>query len=190
MRCFQCDNEATQECPRCGALYCDAHGDALCERCMDPALALPSYRVYRGSVLALLVGSVVAVWLLVLPPAGADQDGPPGALSGLVNTPTAVATETPTATATAEPTETPAETGTPEATEEPDDTPTATPEPTEPPAEQTYTVQPGDTLFAIAERFAPPGADLSAYADRLATVNNLADSASLSIGQVLIIPAE
>ena len=34
---------------------------------MDPALALPSYRVYRGSLLALLVGSIVAVWLLVLP---------------------------------------------------------------------------------------------------------------------------
>ena len=52
VECFQCDQEAQQECPRCGALYCDDHGDALCERCMDPALALPSYRVYRGSLLA------------------------------------------------------------------------------------------------------------------------------------------
>ena len=30
-------------------------------------LAVPSYRVFRGSLLALLVGSIVAVWLLVLP---------------------------------------------------------------------------------------------------------------------------
>ena len=48
-------------------LYCDDHGDALCERCMDPASALPSYRVYRGSLIALLIGSIFAVWLLVRP---------------------------------------------------------------------------------------------------------------------------
>lgn len=190
MRCFQCDDEATQECPRCGALYCDAHGDALCARCMDPALAMPSYRVYRGSILALLVGSVVAVWLLVLPPAGADQDGPPQALSGLVNTPTPVAsTPTPTPTATA--TSTAEATGT--ATEEPEDTatptPTSTPTPT-PQAEQTYTVQPGDTLFAIAERFAPAGTDISTFANRIATANNIVDHTALQIGQVLVIPGE
>lgn len=149
---------------------------------MDPALALPSYRVYRGSVVALLVGSVVAVWLLVLPPAGADQDGPPGSIADLVNTPTATATATPT------PTEEPGATPTPTAT------PTATPEATETaaptPEQQTYVVQAGDTLFAIAERFAPAGTDATSFADSIARANNIADASTIQIGDELIIPAE
>lgn len=180
MRCYQCDEDATQECPRCGALYCDAHGDALCARCMDPALALPSYRVYRGSVVALLVGSVVAVWLLVLPPAGADQDGPPGSIADLVNTPTASATPTPTEEPGVTVTPTPTSTATPEATE------TAAPTP----EQQTYVVQAGDTLFAIAERFAPAGVDATSFAESIARANNIADTSTIQIGDELIIPAE
>src|SRR5438132_11287639 len=90
MQCFRCDQPATQECGRCGNLYCDDHGDALCERCMDPTSALPSYRVYRGSLLALLIGSVFAVWLLVRPGGAADQDGPPAAVAAVL--PSAAAT--------------------------------------------------------------------------------------------------
>lgn len=150
---------------------------------MDPALALPSYRVYRGSFLALLVGSVVAVWLLVLPPAGADQDGPPDSISGLVN-PTATATATETPTADGEETPTPTPTATVTGTPAPTDTPT--PEPT--PEERTYVVQPGDTLFAIAEQFAAPGQDVSAFANEIVAANNLPDASSLQIGDELIIP--
>ncbi|MGE3961579.1 MAG: LysM peptidoglycan-binding domain-containing protein [Dehalococcoidia bacterium] len=184
MRCFQCDEDATQECPRCGALYCDDHGDALCARCTDPALALPSYRVYRGSLLALLIGSIVAVWLLVLPPASADQDGPPDSISGLVNTPTATATATPSVTTTPEATA--AATGTAEPTETPTPTPTATPEA----QETTYIVQGGDTLFLIADQFAPPGVDPTEFANSIAAANGITDPSSLQVGQELIIPAE
>ncbi len=135
MECFLCEQDAVQECPRCGALYCDDHGDALCERCMDPALALPSYRVYRGSLLALLVGSVFAVWLLVRPPDGADLDAaereqPPPRISA---SPVAVAPSAPP------PTSTPVTGGgavaTPTATATPTTTPTATPTP-EPAAQE------------------------------------------------------
>lgn len=160
---------------------------------MDPALALPSYRVYRGSLLALLVGSIVAVWLLVLPPAGADQDGPPDSIARLVTTasptpsPTAIATAS--STGTPSPTSTADGTGTPGATEEPTATPTPTPTAT--PSEQTtYTVQAGDTLFAIAANLAQPGTDSAAFAQEIAAVNGITDAASLSIGQVLIIPAQ
>ena len=152
---------------------------------MDPALALPSYRVYRGSLLALLVGSIVAVWLLVLPPASADQDGPPDSIAGLVNTRTA----TPEATPTAAPTEvggTPEATPTSEATETPSPTPTATPEA----QEQTYIVQAGDTMFVIAEQFAPPGVEVADFADRIAQANGITDPSSLQVGQELIIPNE
>ncbi len=185
MRCFQCDEDATQECPRCGALYCDDHGDALCDRCTDPALALPSYRVYRGSLGALLVGSIVALWLLVLPPAGADRDGPPQTIAGLVNTPTPTTEATEVAEpvgATPEPTASVAPTS--------DPTPEPTPDVTPEPQEQTYVVQGGDTLLGIAERFAPAGVAPGDFATRIQEVNGITDASALQIGQEITIPDE
>ncbi len=152
---------------------------------MDPALALPSYRVYRGSLLALLVGSIFAVWLLILPPAAADQDGPPDAIADLVGT----RTPTPTGDATPAPTEvgeTPGATPTPELTATPEPTPAGTPEP----EEQTYIVQGGDSLLLIAEQFAPPGVDPGDFADSIQAANGIADPSSLQVGQELIIPNE
>ncbi len=153
---------------------------------MDPALALPSYRVYRGSLLALLVGSIIAVWLLVLPPASADQDGPPDSIAGFVNSPTATATATAEGTQAAEETPAGTETATPEATETPSPTPSETAEP----EETTYIVQAGDTLFLIAEQFAPPGVDPADFASSIATANGITDPSSLQVGQELTIPAQ
>lgn len=171
---------------------------------MDPALALPSYRVYRGSLLALLVGSIVAVWLLILPPASADQDGPPESIAGLVNEPTVTATATAEASGTAEGeggtpgSEAPEGTGEaeggedasptppPEGTEPPESTPTGTPEP----QEQTYIVQSGDTLLIIAQQFAPAGTDPTTFANTIAAANGITDPSSLQVGQELTIPAQ
>lgn len=167
-------------------LYCDDHGDALCDRCQDPSLALPSYQIYRGSILALLIGSVFAVWLLVLPPAGADRDAPPSPLAGFqppTPTPTVEVTPTMTPTATATPT---AATSTATATGTPTATPTATetPEPTF----ETYLVEEGDSLFLIAERFLPTGRELGEFADEIAEINGIDDPTQIFIGQELQIP--
>lgn len=178
MQCFRCDQDAVQECPRCGALYCDTHGDALCARCADPVLAIPSYRVFRGSLLALLVGSVVAVWLLVLPPAGADQDRPPASLAGIVQSGTPTPRTTATATATASTTATVA-TATPTGTRTPSAATTAPP--TAAPTPRTYTVKPGDTLTGIAQQY---GVDQ----DAIARANNISDPTTIQAGQVLTIP--
>src|SRR6476619_1644140 len=112
MECFRCDQHAVQECARCGALYCDDHGDTLCERCMDPFNALPSSRVYRGSLIALLIGTVFAVWLLVRP--GDTNAGvPPAGLVAVLPSSTVVVAVTPTSapqgtgTPAAQPTEAP-----------------------------------------------------------------------------------
>lgn len=187
MHCYACDEQATQECARCGALYCDNHGDALCARCMDPASAVPSYRVFRGSLAALLIGSVAAVWLLVLPPARADQDGPPSSIANLVQT----GTPKPSPTALATPTEsTPSPSATP--TRTPSPTPTATPSPTPtvaPGAATTYTVQAGDNLATIAQRFTLPGGNPQAVADAIAKANNIEDPRFIQVGQKLTIPA-
>lgn len=199
MHCYACDEQATQECARCGALYCDNHGDALCDRCMDPASAVPSYRVFRGSLAALLIGSIVAVWLLVLPPARADQDGPPSSIANLVQTGTPRPSATPQATAApGEPTATPSASPSPSATptRTPSPTPTATPTATATPTPTivpgqatTYTVQPGDTLLSIAQRFTPAGGDVQATADAISKANNITDPRSIQIGQKLNIPA-
>ena len=186
MECFLCEQDAAQECPRCGALYCDDHGDALCERCIDPTLALPSYRIYRGSLLALLVGSVFAIWLLVQPPDGADLDAPererpPPRIS---DSPVAVAPSAPPPAST--PVTRSGAVASPTATATPTPTPTATATPQ--PTVQEYTVQVGDTLILIAERFMPAGGDLDAYVVELAELNGISDIALVQIDQVLRIP--
>ena len=88
LRCFECDELPTGECPRCGQLYCYDHGDALCDRCADPARSAPSYQVYRGSLLALALGAIFAIWLLISP--AADAAG--SVASGLRPQPTATRT--------------------------------------------------------------------------------------------------
>ena len=64
-------------------------------------------------------------------------------------------------------------------TPSPTPTPAATPTPT--PAPQTYTVQAGDTLLQVAERFGITVDDLQAK-------NNLADPNSIFVGQKLELP--
>ncbi|WP_322511775.1 LysM peptidoglycan-binding domain-containing protein [Chloroflexus sp.] len=93
-------------------------------------------------------------------------------------------TLTPTLIATLEPTPTPVPTATPEPTPSP--APTATPEPTPAPTAagpRRYTVQAGDTLRIIAERF---GVTIEA----ILQANNLtpAQGDNLQVGQELVIP--
>jgi len=93
--------------------------------------------------------------------------------------PTATSAPTPEPSATAEPTAEPTATSAP--TPEPTFAPTAPPAP--PPAPRRYTVQPGDTIRAIAERF-------GITVTELLRANNLAASAADTIrpGQELVIP--
>jgi LysM repeat protein len=90
--------------------------------------------------------------------------------------PTAVATQTATAEPTSEPTVAP--TATPEPTAVP---PTAAPAP--PAAQRTYTVQPGDTLLSIAEKF-------NTTVTAIVKANNLTpqQADALRVGQELVIP--
>lgn len=180
--CYYCDAEAVQECPRCGALYCDSHGEALCVRCQDPALALPSYRVYRGSLAALLVGTLLAVWLLLTPQSSTDADGP-ASLSGLIGTPTASATPSAT-TVAAGPTPTSTATASATATA----TATATPTEAATSGDIEYTVGPGETLFSIAEQYAPPGVEVLTFVDQIVAYNGIVDPSTIAVGQVVRIP--
>ncbi len=143
MECFRCERQAARECPRCGLLYCLEHGDVVCERCMDPALATPSPRVYRGALIVLVAASILALWLLLWP-AGSGDEGQgatsPERPSQSAVLPTTAPTPSPTPpptpatdatpTATPSPAATPSPTAAPTAAPSPTTTPTASPTPT------------------------------------------------------------
>ena len=188
MTCYVCGKEATHRCPRCAKLYCDEHGDELCAACQDPASAIPSGAVFRGSLLALLVASVLALWLLIQPPGlPGGEPGEEAVLPLPTITPAALtsptATPTPTATPSPTPSLTPEATLSPTPSPTPEPTPTPTPIPTpEPPPFTEYEVQPGDTLSAIAQAF-------GTTIDEIVRINGLeSQDVIIDVGQKLLVP--
>lgn len=188
MDCYACDNEATRQCRRCARVYCEVHGGDLCGECLNPASALPSFNLYRGSLLILLVGTAVAIWLLVRPAGSGESGGPQ---IGILNvTPTPIVTQEPVGTPTPELTGTPDGTTTPGTTTPGTTTPGGTETPEDgTPGPQLYTVQAGDTLSGIAERFVPDGVDVFDYAQQIADASGLSSvDEPLTPGQRLVLP--
>src|SRR5690606_24520516 len=93
-RCHYCDQSAEEQCPTCGRLFCKSHGEDVCLRCMAPASATPGAAVYRGSLLALVAGTAVAIYLIVSPPS--SESAPANVRTFPTPTPAVVATATPT----------------------------------------------------------------------------------------------
>ncbi len=58
----------------------------------------------------------------------------------------------------------------------------------EPQAVGSYVVQPGDTLWSIAEGISEPGTDIREVVSDVKTLNAMSTS-SLQIGQALVVPA-
>jgi len=169
MDCYACEQAATQHCSRCGKAYCPDHGEsadsagaALCSECLSPVSATPSNVVFRSSLFALLIASVLSLWLLVRPP---DL---PGEESSLRPQPTALDTSEGATQSPEVPTTTPAAEA------------TATPAPETPPPNQ-YTVVEGDTWYGIAEA-------LGVDAEALAAANGLTLDDLIRPGDVLVIP--
>ena len=177
MECYACTNEATRQCRRCARVYCELHGGDLCAECLSPASTLPSFNLYRGSLLALLIATAVALWLLVRPPGSGD--GEAVIITDTTPTPVTRATNTPG-------TVTPGATSTPLASTTPG-TPGA--EPTTTAAPRTYVVQDGDTLLSIATASAPAGVDAFTYAQQIAAASGLPSvDTPINPGQTLILP--
>jgi LysM repeat protein len=142
-------------------------------------------------VAVLLVGVGAAAALALGGPAAFGIGGPPDPLiAGGDATPSASTraeptgtprpTALPSATRTPEPTATPTRTASASPTAAPTITPSVAPAATPPPA-QTYVVQEGDTLGAIAQRF---GTTVQA----IQAANDIPDPNEILIGQVLVIP--
>ena len=189
MECFLCEREAARECPRCGLLYCLEHGDVLCERCMDPAHALPSHRLYRGALFTLVAASVIALWLLLWPSVEGDGDATadavarptPNTVIAAIASPTApptpvtdaatTPTPSPTATATPSPTVTPSPAATATASLSPTATPTASPTPTPTPT-ATSTPTPTPTATPTPSPTATPTPEPTPRVPRRAYIAN------------------
>jgi LysM repeat protein len=142
---------------------------------------VPSFNLYRGSLLALLVGAALAVWLIVQP-TGDDAESSLG--------PTVI-TPTPTSVQPTQPVG-----ASPEATEPVEGTVPAgatTPEPTQVTATEPaagageYTVESGDTLSSICAAVGPVSLSLGDCVEEVKRLNGL-DSDVISVGQVLTIP--
>jgi LysM repeat protein len=144
--CHYCDRPAEAQCPTCGRLYCPEHGDDVCLRCLSPESATPSVIAYRGSIVALVLATIVVIFLVVRPPESKSA----------ADSVRSIGTSTPAVGATATPTRPggPTRTATVEATAsaQPSGTPTVAGSPTAP-GERTYTVKTGDTLSGIAAQF-------------------------------------
>ena len=160
---------------------------------------MPSSRVYRGSLVALLVASVFAVWLLVSPPAAVDRDQPPASIGQILGIPTATPVAVPTVESTASPTPVlptaaatvGVTTAVPVATEAATETAAALPTATAAPTSTTvYTVESGDSLSGIAAAYLPEGRDLLEFEDEIAERNEIEDKAQIFVGQELEIPGQ
>lgn len=197
MNCFSCEQPAVNACKRCSKPYCEDHGNAtFCADCLRPASAMPSFNLYRGSLLVLLIGTAVAVLLLVRPP-GSSSGAPdvtvarvtPTARSGGGGSTPSSGTPPQQQETPAPSEQTPGATGTPGAEETPSAGETPDAEPTSDVAFRQYVIQDGDSLFSIAENNMPPGDDLVAYVEAIATLNGwTVDSAILVVGETILLP--
>jgi len=123
---------------------------------------------YRGAVLALVVGSVVALFLIINPPESESTSNSPRMLA--TTTPALLTTATPTRTGKAARTPTATQ---PASAQTPVTTPTVT-------TQRTHTVQAGDTLSGIAQLY-------NTTVDALISANP-GTTENLQIGAVLRIP--
>jgi len=199
MTCFACEQEPTQQCSRCGRPYCDDHGEELCDACLNPASGVPSFSLYRGSLLALLIGACLSIWLFVQPNSSSGES----ALRPVVVTPTPAAARTLTTPApgtTQVPGTTPGGAlptqalagGTPVGTRPAGTTPAAG---ATPPATAAsggigeVEVRSGDTLSAICERVKPTAMTVTECVDRVVALNSLSRADAISVGDKLKVPS-
>ena len=215
--CYSCEEPAINACKRCAKPYCEDHGNAsYCADCLKPASAMPSFNLYRGALLVMLVGTALAVFLLLRPP-GESKGAAPVVVGNRGPTPTAsggkqeptVAPATPgaSATAAAAAASSTAGSGTPSAggtgtapagtpgtpgaatTGTPSASGTPTASGTQSPFIE-YTAQEGDSLYGIAQQNVPVGDDIVEYMKAVAALNGWPDyeHPDIHVGQIILLP--
>lgn len=173
--CHYCDRPAIEECPTCGRLYCQEHGEDVCLRCLSPEAATPSAIVYRGSLLALVVASAVVLFLIIRPPESKSVSSQVRTVATPTQQSNPTATPTPPgAQSSRTPTVAPTPTGGATTTATAAGSPTTT-------GAKTYTVKAGDTISSIAT-------DNNTTTQALLDLNPGVSPNTLAIGTVLKLP--
>ncbi|MEO8540786.1 MAG: LysM peptidoglycan-binding domain-containing protein [bacterium] len=181
LTCYYCDNAAEAECPTCGRLYCGEHGDDVCLRCMSPEAASPSAAVYRGSVVALVIASLITLFLIVRPPESKSATNlvrdlptatPAVSTTATPTKPGGAASTTPR-TGTQVPSSVTPVSPTAEASQSAVASPTA--------SGRTYVMKAGDTLSAVAASF-------GVTVDQLLAANPGVSANTIAIGTEIKIP--
>jgi LysM repeat protein len=195
LKCYACEREPTQQCARCGRPYCDDHGEDFCNVCLEPSSGVPSFNLYRGSLLALFVGAALAIWLIIQPSSNTSGSALPriitptaAAATGNLTTPapnTGSPQTQPTAAGTARPATT-STAATPAAGAT--SAPTASTS-TAGGTNGDYVVVSGDTLSSICSDKIrkPPTLSTSDCVTQVMSLNNLTSDV-LSVGQHLKVP--
>lgn len=140
------------------------------------------HRTMMGLMALLIMALLVSLAGCNLPKRSASS-GLPTTAPTIAVSPVAVSAS-PTTISTVEETPTPGEEVPSPTVAVQEATPTSPPPPTDTPSPGTieYTIQSGDTLYSIAQRY-------NITVDELKAANNITDAESLTVGQVLVIPA-
>ena len=173
IRCSTCGKTTShyhrqRRCLHCGTPA--AEQAKTCMMCDNPVDSLPlDTSIYSGSWWGIVIGVIIIVTIVICVTRYGGHSGQ--VVQAIAITPTATETAAPTETAT------PAATAT--VTPMPTETPTATRTPT--PVLETHEVQRGDTLLFIALRY-------NVTVEEITRLNRISESATLNIGQELLIP--
>jgi LysM repeat protein len=189
LTCYACEREPAAQCARCGRPYCEEHGEDFCNVCLDPSSGVPSVNLSRGSLLALVVGAGLAIWL-ILQPGGDDSVSALRPVEATRTTAPAGALTTPAVPGTTPGAGSPQATqaaGTPAATSPAGVT--ATPRPSPGANAGVYVVQAGDSLSAICESRIrrPASMTVPDCVEQIRVLNGLT-SDNISVGQELRVP--
>lgn len=141
----------------------------------QPPSPTPSVYLYRGALLALAIGSLIAVYLVLRPP---ETDSVQQVVSNVATSTPAIA-ETATATPLGQ-TATPTATALPATPTPAGPTDTPTPEPGTP---IQYEIESGDFLSTIA-------VDFGTTVDAILALNPDLDPDLLTVGQVILVPSQ
>jgi len=191
LTCYACEREPTQQCARCGRPYCEEHGEDFCDVCLAPSSGVPSFNLYRGSLLALFIGAAVAIYLIVQP--GGDDTASALRPVEVTRTPVSAGTLTTRAPGTGSPaSSSPQPTAPAGTTSIAGATATTRPATTSTPgATQTgvYVVVSGDNLSSIcSDKIRRPGTmTVPECVDQIKALNGLTSDA-ISVGQELRVP--
>jgi LysM repeat protein len=190
LKCFACEREPTQQCPRCGRPYCDEHGEDFCNVCLEPSSGVPSLGLYRGSLVALVFAAIIAIWLIVQPANNTSGSALRTVVVTPTNGPAAGALTTPGPAGTPPAGATPAASSTPAAatsgTPRPAATSTTAAGPT---TTGTYVVVSGDTLSSIcSDKIRRPASmSVSDCVAQIKSLNGLT-SDNINVGDSLKVP--